>query len=250
MAYLRQVNLWYNSRMEWQHIALALLGGVGPALLWLWYWTREDTLHPEPRRLLLLTFLAGGAMVALAIPLQRIIRDFYGVPISSEIIFGWALVEECLKFAAAAVAVLWRRAVDEPIDDLIYMLTVALGFSAVENTLFLLSPVIQGQLVEAIINGNFRFFGATLLHLLSSSVVGGALALAFYKPLKKRLQYALGGLILAVLLHTAFNLFILNSADGGVLRVFAFVWLGIVALLLMFEKVKQQKVITRYINKK
>jgi len=231
--------------MQTEHILLALAGGVLPAILWLWFWRKEDRLHPEPRRLILLTFIAGGVCVALAIPLQQLSRDLLGGYITPQVIVAWAGIEESLKYLLALAVVLWRKAVDEPIDVLIYMVTIALGFSAVENTLFLLTPLATDGLASAVVTGNFRFFGATLLHLLSSSVIGVALALSFYKTQTIRITYAAFGVILAIILHAAFNLFILSSSGGGVIKVFAFVWLGIVVLLLFFEKIKQMQVLPR-----
>jgi len=112
----------------------------------------------------------------------------------------------------------------------------------VENTLFLLTPITHNEMISAIITGNFRFFGATLLHTLSSSVIGIALALSFYKTYTQRINYIIVGVILASLLHTSFNLFILNSTGSSVIKVFTFVWLGIVILLLFFEKIKQMPI--------
>ena len=122
--------------MQPEHIIFAIIGGVIPSLLWLWFWTREDKLHPEPRRLIFLTFMAGGIAVALAIPLQQLARDILGGFITPQVITAWAGIEEVLKYLLALIVVLWRKAVDEPIDMLIYMITIALGFSAVENALF------------------------------------------------------------------------------------------------------------------
>ncbi len=229
--------------MQIEHVLFAILGGFVPALLWLWFWTREDILHPEPKRLILLTFMTGGIVVALSIPLQALSRDILGGYITPQVIVAWAGIEEVLKYLLALAVVLWHKAVDEPIDMLIYMITIALGFSAVENTLFLLTPIINDSFVNAIITGNFRFFGATLLHLLSSSVVGIMLALSFYKDINTKITYAVWGVILATILHAAFNLFILNSNGNGVIKIFAFVWLGIVLLLLFFEKIKQVSVL-------
>ncbi len=232
--------------MESTHILLAIAGGVLPALVWLWYWTREDKLHPEPRRLLLLAFIVGGISVLLAIPLQHLAREILGAStMSAPLIIAWAGIEESLKYRVALIAILWRKAVDEPIDMLIYMLTVALGFSAVENTLFLISPIATDGLATAMVTGNFRFFGATLLHLLSSSVVGIMLALSFYKASMMRINYTIVGVILAIILHAVFNLFILSSTGGGVVKVFAFVWIGIVILLLFFEKIKKMRILPR-----
>ncbi len=229
--------------MEITHILLALMGGVLPTCLWLWFWTREDRLHPEPKRLLLLAFLAGGMTVAIAIPLQHLTRTLLGSNIGAEVIVAWAGIEEVLKYLAALSLILWRKAVNEPIDVLIYMLTIALGFSAVENSLFLINPIMNDGIVNTVITGNFRFFGATLLHLLSSSIIGVSLALSFYKDYSTRVTYTIIGVILAIVLHAAFNLFILNSDGNGIIKIFALVWLGIVVLLLFFEKIKQMRIL-------
>lgn len=234
--------------MQPQYILFALLGGLLPSLLWLWFWNKEDRLHPEPKRLLLLAFIMGAVAVAVAIPLQQIVRDTLGGDTNPAVIMAWAGIEESLKYLLVLSAVLWRKAVDEPIDMLIYMLTVALGFSAIENTLFLINPIISDSTLSVIVTGNFRFFGATLLHLLSSSVIGIALALSFYKGASARLTYTIVGVILATILHTTFNLFILNSASNNMIQIFAFVWLGIIILLLFFEKIKKMPILIRHNN--
>jgi len=190
-------------------------------------------------------FIAGGVAVALAIPLQQLARTVLSGSMTPEVLVAWAGIEEVLKYLVALVVILWRKAVNEPIDTLIYMLTIALGFSAIENSLFLMNPIMTDGLLNTIVTGNFRFFGATLLHLLSSSVIGVALAMSFYKEASLRLTYTIIGVILAIILHAAFNLFILNSTSGSILQVFAFVWLGIVVLLLFFEKIKKMPILTR-----
>src|SRR3989344_2100149 len=54
---------------------LALLGGVLPALFWLWFWLREDRLHPEPRRIILECFVLGGAGAFLALVLEKSVQS-------------------------------------------------------------------------------------------------------------------------------------------------------------------------------
>ena len=58
----------------------------------------------------------------------------------------WVIIEEVLKYSAALMVVLWHKAVDEPIDVIIYMITIALGFSALENALFIFNPLRDGRL--------------------------------------------------------------------------------------------------------
>jgi protease PrsW len=227
--------------MEISPYFYAFLSGLLPALLWLWFFLHEDKKRPEPRSLILLTFIAGMIAVIFVLPIERF---FYGIfnTIDTKLLITWATTEEVFKYIAAAIVVLWRKAVDEPIDAMIYMITVALGFAALETTLFLFDPISKGQITESIVTGNLRFLGASLLHVLSSSMVGAALALSFYRKSQYKRMYLLAGLILAIVLHTAFNLLILESTENTIVYVFGFVWLGIIAVLILFEKIKHIKV--------
>lgn len=223
--------------MQTAHMLIALMGGLIPALFWLWFWLREDAPHPEPKALIAAAFLSGMAIVAIVLPLQRYALDRFT---GSSLIFVWVTIEEILKYSAALVVVLWNKAVDEPIDAIIYMIAVALGFSAFENALFIFTPLHNGQIVESILTENFRFLGATLLHVLASGTVGAAMALSYYMKRELRVLIATVGLIIAITLHALFNSFIMDSSSGEtILTVFLFVWMGIIALLLVFEKVKQ-----------
>ena len=215
----------------------ALAGGVFPALAWLWLWRREDAPHPEPRRLIALAFAAGMVTVALVIPMQKFIAPFLAT--QTLIFTAWSAIEEVMKFLVAKVTVLRRREDDEPIDPVIYMVAVALGFAAVENSLFLIAPLSGDSLVQTVMTGNLRFVGATLLHVLSSAVIGVALGLSFYKSKRARRLYTVGGVILAVLLHSVFNFLILNTAEEHLLRTFGLVWLGLIALLGVLAYIKR-----------
>ena len=83
-----------------------------------------------------------------------------------------------------------------------------------------------------------RFVGASLLHIMSSATIGVYMALAFYKSHVDKVFYTIAGVIVAIVLHTGFNLLIINSAEKNIFLTFGVVWVGIVAILLMFEKIK------------
>lgn len=221
-----------------EHYAIAVLGGIFPALAWLWFWLKEDS-HPEPRRLIAAAFLAGMLTVVLVVPLQKIAAGY--LVTQTAIFAAWSTIEEFAKYAIAWLVVLHRRENDEPIDAVIYMVAVALGFAGLENALFLLSPLAGETLVQTVITGNLRFVGATLLHVFSSAVVGVFIAFAFYRPTLIREWYAALGVILASLLHILFNFLILNTAEEHLLRAFAGVWVGVIAVLFALEFVKRLK---------
>ncbi len=215
--------------------AIAFLAGIIPALFWLWFWLREDKARPEPRSLIASAFIAGMLIVALVLPLQEFAMSRFS---GKNLIFVWVIIEEVLKYSAALIVVLWNKAVDEPIDTIIYMISIALGFSALENALFIFNPLQDGNYMDSFLTGNFRFLGATLLHVLASGTVGVFMAFAFYSRDLVRIIAATVGLFIAIILHALFNFFIMDASGETVLGVFMFVWMGVIVLFLIFEKVK------------
>ncbi len=225
-------------------IFFSVLGGIVPALLWLWFFLREDKRHPEPKWLLVLAFFAGMIAVYIVLPLEQVALEHAS---GTLLIVLWATIEEGVKYLAALGIVLWRKAVDEPLDTIIYMVTLALGFAASETILFLLEPFGKHALAEGVLTGNLRFIGASLLHTLSSGIIGFAMAYSFYMKPLRRIAYLYTGLVCAIVLHSLFNFFILKSDGKDTAIVFFFVWLGIIAFFLLFEKAKR---ITRPLTSK
>jgi len=217
------------------HFAIAFVSGLIPALFWLWFMLREDKARPEPKMLIATAFIAGLLIVPLVFPVQQYATERF---VGANLIWVWVIIEEVFKYSAALIFVLWNKAVDEPIDTIIYMIAIALGFSALENSLFIFNPLQDGDYLNSFLTGNFRFLGATLLHVLASATVGIAMALSFYKKSWIKVLSATAGLFVAIILHALFNLFIMEASGGTVLSIFMFVWMGIVVLFLIFEKVK------------
>ena len=174
-------------------------------------------------------------VLPFVLPLERMAAAQYS---GFLLLLAWAAIEEVFKFLAAYVVALRMRVFDEPLDAVVYMVTVALGFSALENTLFLMGPLGSGDILRTIVTGDLRFIGATLLHTLASATIGVALALTFYKRASVRVLAAMGGVVLAVVLHALFNFFILQGGSKATFWIFLCIWFGIVAILLLVERVK------------
>ncbi len=206
-----------------------------PALIWLWFWLHEDRRRPEPRSIILLTFIAGMVAVPIAIPLEKI---FFRPDYALSMFVWWSAIEETLKFAAAYFVAVKSREMDEPVDALIYFITAALGFSAAENALFLMRPLMEGDVITTIMTGNLRFVGASLLHTLCSALIGASIALTFYRKRMTRFAAMFLGLAGAIALHTVFNIFIMRESEAVTFAVFGFVWFLVIALMLVFERVK------------
>ncbi|HRY31006.1 MAG TPA: PrsW family glutamic-type intramembrane protease [Candidatus Paceibacterota bacterium] len=237
-------------------ILLLFIGGILPPIFWLFYWLREDSEKPEPRGLIFLTFVLGMIFVPIAGALEKFINYLIAgnsnvVP--AEIFFGsyviaitililWSVIEEALKFLAAYFGGLKRKANDEAIDPIIYMITAALGFAACENALYMFKEISDvGYFTSSIVlTGNFRFIGSTLLHTASSALVGVFLAFAYYKNWQVHRFCLFYGFAGAIALHTIFNSFIIRQGNFTLVG-FSVVWVAIIVIILLFEKVKKIK---------
>lgn len=216
----------------------ALLGGVLPAVFWLWFWLKEDRLHPEPRGLIILSFLVGMLATALAYPIEKHIALTIDTS-NAMLLFLWAVTEEVLKFVGIYIVAIRSKYFDEPIDAVIYFTTIALGFAALENTMFLFNPLGEGDALATILLGDYRFIGATLLHVAASGFVGIMLAFSFFEIRSTRFLRSILGLLGAIGLHTIFNFTIIMSEGKYLYQIFVGLWVFIIGILLACEKIKR-----------
>ncbi len=218
-------------------LGLAFLGGILPSLLWLWFWLKEDKKNPEPKGLITIVFIMGMIAVICVLPIQKFIQVNIGSDEWQLIL--WAGTEEIIKYLAVLVILYKTNYADEPMDWPIYLMTAALGFAALENALFLLKPLSMGENTVGLLTGQLRFLGSTLLHTVSSGILGIAIALSFPMEEFRRKCYLVIGLIFAIALHSVFNFFIIRNGGNDFLRVFGFLWVVTIIVMLLFEKVRR-----------
>jgi RsiW-degrading membrane proteinase PrsW (M82 family) len=227
-------------------LPLALLLGLLPGFAWLVFYLSEDP-HPEPKRLILLTFFAGIAFAFFTIIIEQTFNkgmaNIHVAEFSVLSLIGLAAIEELMKFAAAYFAVGKSPELDEPIDAMIYMIVAALGFATLENIGALTNAASAAASNVSLLANIFettslRFVGATLLHSLASGIVGYHWALGMYH--KKVPHYILSGFVFATILHATFNYLILNYASVG----YSILFLLVVGFFVLndFEKIKAVKV--------
>jgi len=214
----------------------AIASGVIPAIFWLWFWLKEDSDEPEPIGLIIISFSLGGLLVFLAIFLQKASLPF--LTDNTTRIIVWSAIEELLKFAGVAVIIYGNSNLDRPIDFPMYFIATALGFAAFENFLYLLNPFNVSGTIVGMLTGNLRFLGSTLLHAISSAMIGSAMGLSFFIK-KYRFIYIIMGLMLAIALHSLFNFFIMKGSGANFLSVFGFLWVVTIINILIFEKLKR-----------
>jgi RsiW-degrading membrane proteinase PrsW (M82 family) len=224
-------------------LTIQVLLGFLPSFAWLIFYLQEG-LHPEPKRLLALSFINGAAFAFLALVVQFALRPLLGaLNIAQLSILGllvFSAVEELLKFAAAYAAVHKSPGFDHPVEAMIYVIVAALGFAAVENVGVLVGGGNADTLALASVFHvvTFRFIGATLLHTLASGIVGYYWAKSIRHFGAGR--YLIWGLTLATVLHAAFNYGILKYNELG-LSVGLLMMAGFFVLA-DFEKLKPKMV--------
>ncbi len=241
----------------WKPLFIALMGGILPSLLWLWFWLRQDENCPEPRGLIMISFFAGMAVVYFALPLQKLVVPSLPAIMSvmealalkfSLLVPGedtvkmtlWALAEEFVKYATVFFIAFKSKHFNEPIDAVIYLITAALGFAAMENTFYILKDLSTTGGATALLNGNLRFIGATIVHVTSSAFIGFAIAFSFKSPRFVKFLATILGLSLATLLHAYFNLSIMEAyGTKETLLVFSHFWVVILVVIVLLQLLKR-----------
>jgi len=214
-----------------------LLSGVFPTLLWLFFWLREDRFQPEPRGLLILTFLAGAMVTFLVLPLEQFVKSF-GIMGTEKVLF-FAAAEEIFKFGVVFMIDFNSSYLDEPIDYAIYLITGALGFATAENVLFLLEPSLQQDISFIVETGTLRFLGASILHSVLAAILGLIIGFVFYKSRFTKIMYGALGLGIVIILHTLFNSFIIKYVEINGLLTLGILWLVTLGIIALFERVRR-----------
>ena len=211
---------------------LFLFFGFVPSIVWLAYYLRKDV-HPEPNSVIRKVFLWGMLATLPVIALELILRSLFsflpfseGLIIILYIFLGVALVEEVFKFLVVRFAVYKDKALDEPVDVMLYMIIAALGFAAFENILILFGLGASSPISSIVALTLVRLVGATFLHALASGTFGYFLAHSFLKP-KKKYWYMATGLLVATLLHGLFNFYILEVQGATKLLIPAVILIGL-----------------------
>jgi RsiW-degrading membrane proteinase PrsW (M82 family) len=211
-------------------LLFAIASSIGIVLsgFWLLFFLFEDRKDPEPTFLITRIFFLGMLAAGLAAYLEQTLASQVfpllsvgRYSISSLLANGF--LEELMKFLVVLFFIRYSKFLDEPIDLMIYMITAALGFAAVENLLFFHSV----QSIEELIGlASLRFVGATLMHALASGLLG-------YFWAKRRLLF---GFITVTLLHALFNYLILKVGP----TIFPTILLVIMAIVMFadFDKLK------------
>jgi RsiW-degrading membrane proteinase PrsW (M82 family) len=217
-------------------LLLLLIASIGPGLLWLWYFYLQDRYEPEPPKMIFKVFIAG---LLLVLPAGLIEQLWRGQILSAVRTGNWpsflvmaflviALIEESLKTGFLWWLVGNNKELDEPVDGIIYGITLGLGFASLENLLWASAFGFGVAALRAVIT--------TLAHASFTGWVG--YFISKYKFQTQSFSIILSGFLLAWASHGLYDflLFLRNPLASLI------AFLVIASLLLRLYQVIQKQV--------
>jgi protease PrsW len=193
-------------------VAIGLVLAVVPAAVWLGFFYRRDRLEPEPRTMVLGSFVLGLLVAsAIAIPIVDQVFDVGSWLFASPLvhlaggILVVGVVQEGLVYLTLRLSVYTSREFDERTDGIIYGTAVGLGFATALNVAF----VVDSGGVD-LGTGAIRIVLTSLAHASFGGVVGYFLGRQKFEP--RPIWWMPAGVALAATLNGVF--FYLRSTVG------------------------------------
>ena len=197
-----------------------------PGLFWLWFFVRGRAYRPKPRRLLSYAFFLGMLFTLPAALLEFTFldaADIRGVAglaaAAAAMLFVVGPVEELSKFLAVRLGPYRSLYFDEPRDGLVYAVAASLGFASVENFVYILSFGPEVMIVRAPVS--------TLAHVIFGSFWGLALGVQAQRGRRGGGVWLAAGLIVASVVHGAFNILVFTLSPAGMLLALILTGLGL-----------------------
>jgi RsiW-degrading membrane proteinase PrsW (M82 family)/ribosomal protein S27AE len=178
-----------------------LVLAVAPGLFLLWFFYTRDRYEREPKRLVAKTFVYGLLSPVLAFPLEllgeSIIPQSDYLPILFlHVLLVVGLTEEGVKLLCVRLAAYRKSAFNEVMDGIVYTAAAALGFATLENVLYALTRGLGTTLIRAVTS--------VPGHALLGGIMGYYIGAAKFTP-SKEIHLTLGGLLIAMILHSVYD---------------------------------------------
>jgi len=171
--------------------------GIIPGLIWLIIFLYQDKKRPEPNRMIVKAFLYGMAITPIAALAEALFLPLFLLPT----LLIAAPVEEFLKYKIFSWTIKKNPNNNEPIDPMIYMITIALGFASVENIVLVFHG--NGLFGDTFGLLLLRFLSATLIHALCSATIGYCFSQDKYNKTSK--LKVIHGMLFAIFVHAVYN---------------------------------------------
>lgn len=193
--------------MELHLLALSLAPGIFIAI----YFYYKDKHEKEPLTAIMFTFFLGCLSVVPAILLETLFMTYYpsnGTNLFITAVNAFVIIagmEELSKFFMLKYY-FKNPNFNEPYDGIFYGVVISLGFAAVENIMYVSQ--------NGFATGVLRMFTAVPAHAIFGAIMGYYFGLA-WQDQENKLRYMLRGLLSAVMLHGAYDFFLIQENYPG-----------------------------------
>jgi RsiW-degrading membrane proteinase PrsW (M82 family) len=198
-------------------LSLVILAVI-PPMAFLLYINHLDRIEPEPHGLILKALLLGAAAVIPAGITEALLDKaplfaaggFAGAASKSFIVI--APVEEAVKLAVVLLFI-WNNAnFNEENDGIVYVGAASIGFSLLENVLYVLDSGLGAGIMRAVT--------AIPLHTFTGVIMGYFVGVARFAPSPaQRNKKICAGLLIAYLVHGAYDTLVLSGTGAAFLVV-------------------------------
>lgn len=218
-------------------VLLAL--SLAPVVFILLYVYLRDEYDKEPLKHLIISFIGG---ILIAIPVVWVgnwLSSWWslgnsGMSIPEVLLYTFVVVaftEEGMKYLVMRWYCYRLPEFDEPYDGIMYAVTVSMGFAAIENVLY----VMQGGYSV----GWLRAFSAVPAHAIFGTAMGYFAGKAKFNAVISPWFTRMAGLLLAVILHGAYDFFLFQEKYAYLaLASFGMVLIGV---FLSFRAMRKHK---------
>lgn len=212
---------------------LLFLLAIAPALAICIFIYWKDKFDKEPKKLLITSFFLGSLSIIITLIISYFVHfiDFNEVNTNQvwslvSCILGIGLVEEFSKFIFVRFYAYKKNEFNEPFDGITYSVMVAMGFAAVENTLY----VIDGGASIGVI----RMFTSVPAHATFGIIMGFFLGL---QKINHQKSFGIIGLLLAATFHGLYDFYLMNIKFNYLYGLYWFV-LFLISIYLSFKAIK------------
>jgi RsiW-degrading membrane proteinase PrsW (M82 family) len=230
-------------------IFVFLINVAAPAVFWLWFFSRVDRQEPEPRRLIAKVFVLGMAILLFSFAVEQTLFSVFAPEVSAiwdevgtlqsyqlhpyHLLALFAVggaIEEVIKYFALKEFVYQRPEFNQIHDGIVYAVSLALGFSFLENSLYFFQFLALGT--PALVIGTLlRGVSTMLLHLTASGIAGYGLGVRKFSSDHER-RTARTTLVIALLLHAGYNMLVMEPL--GLLIAFPILLAAFIVLYRLF----------------
>lgn len=212
--FLTQLNLfrYFESVFSNTYQNLTLIGFLGAFLItlcWLFYLRRIDIYEPERWRYIILTFILGILFSEVTFLLSDLNTMYTGFTLNGQVwndlfysIIGIGIIEELVKIIPVLLILKFTKAINEPVDYIVYGSISALGFAFAENLLYFNNygpQIIIGRAITAVV-----------FHMFLTSLAAYGIMLDHYKYGKLIKGNFLLFFMLAAIIHGLYDFWLIN----------------------------------------